>query len=699
MKLETEKVLDELRARQAKIEKDEKAFAEKQSALDEKIAAFEQMRTSGATTVVAKEPDGVVAIEPIGKDPKPAIVKVIHPDPVVPPTDYVPRRPQVFDGGNREPVVPKDTTIGVTRPLYFSDLSSATGDVRYDPSIPRRDIPPHLADMPKRRRFTNLQPRHVASFRATKDGWSLGTPDGGGNGAYAPATGTERVIDSTAARAPKDHKKDDAAVVTLYGSGAPKPPFDGKSAVSEAERNAFNEERRIFEAQQKAFEFEKSKKEKEFAEKTKELKDRETFLELREENKDDAADLFDLSERQTIQHAEDFYIPRREKEPYTINRQNEKGMTIECQPKPELVYENRDTVEIGAGKKELYQKQIITSIDLPGKERAENGIESTNSIKLVHEEPKNEISNAESIEILQKKEKPLLAPMETATVEVKATKKQPPKFEISKTQQITAEAQAVKTKESATEPQKPELSIASNTAEVSFEKNTLPKEDFTIDGRSELLVVPKKTGKTDANVGTELPRFEIAKTDPVTAEAKKVEKQDSATGMEAPTPSVIAKQVSFGYSTKPLAKPLSVQNNDNISLTGEKSFGELQKDAVTQSMHIPAKPKPMFGIGEQRETLLFEAQPKPDSEISSVETFDILRREKPKNQISSEVSVEVLPKPKRVYVKTNGDSLSIKGNDANWYLKSRLNEIETALEQEKEASGLLKTELDLAKTL
>ena len=65
---------------------------------------------------------------------------------------------------------------------------------------------------------------------------------------------------------------------------------------------------------------------------------------------------------------------------------------------------------------------------------------------------KNEISNAESIQILKKKEKPLLAPTKTAAVEVKAMKKQPPKFEISKTQPITAEAQAAETKESATEP-------------------------------------------------------------------------------------------------------------------------------------------------------------------------------------------------------------------------------------------------------
>ena len=62
---------------------------------------------------------------------------------------------------------------------------------------------------------------------------------------------------------------------------------------------------------------------------------------------------------------------------------------------------------------------------------------------------------------------------------------------------------------------------------------------------------------------------------------------------------------------------------------------------------------------------MIEAQPKPESEIRSVETFNILRQAKPKNQISSQEPVEVLPKPKQTYVKTNGDSLSIEGNDAN----------------------------------
>ena len=213
---------------------------------------------------------------------------------------------------------------------------------------------------------------------------------------------------------------------------------------------------------------------------------------------------------------------------------------------------------------------------------------------------KNEISNAESIEILQKKEKPLLDPTKIAAVEVKAMKKQPPKFEISKTQPITAEAQTVETKESATEPQK--LSIASNTAEVAFEKTALPKKEFTIDGQSELLVVPKKTEKTEANVGTEPPHLKIAKTETVTAEAKKVEKRDSGTEMEVPTPSVIAKEVSFGYQTKNQPKPLLVQNNDNISLTGEKSFGELQRVIVKESMHISAEPKPTLEIANRGRT-------------------------------------------------------------------------------------------------
>ena len=157
---------------------------------------------------------------------------------------------------------------------------------------------------------------------------------------------------------------------------------------------------------------------------------------------------------------------------------------------------------------------------------------------------------------------------------------------------------------------------------MSFEKNTLPKKEFTIDGQSELFVAPKKTEKTEANVGTEPPQLKIAKTETVTAEAKKVEKRDSGTEMEVPTPSVIAKEISFGYQTKNQPKPLLVQNNDNISLTGEKSFGELQRVIVKESMHISAEPKPTLEIGEQRETLLIEAQPKPRSKISPVKTFE-----------------------------------------------------------------------------
>ena len=237
----------------------------------------------------------------------------------------------------------------------------------------------------------------------------------------------------------------------------------------------------------------------------------------------------------------------------------------------------------------------------------------------------SKIIKTENLEILQKKEKPPLAPTNTEFIEVKATEKRPPEFEISDTQSITAEAQAVETKESSTEPQE----------------------------------------KKDEGVGTELPELEIKKTEPVIAKAKKVEKRDIETETEtkAPTLSISEKEVSFGYPTKSLAKPLSFQNDNSIFLTGEKSFGELQKDVVAESMHIPAKPRPTLEIDKPREKLLIEAQPKPESEISSVETFDILRQSKPENEIKSEVLVEVLPNPKAkpAYVKTKNGSLFIKG--------------------------------------
>jgi len=739
IEFEIQQLSNKLIEKERELKATKEAIAKEKAELAEMDAALRATQRTGTVALSEENTVAAAAIEKGGsKVIEPAIVKVIHPDPVVPPTDYVPRRPQVFDGGNREPVVPKDTTIGVTRPLYFSDSSFATDDSRYDPAIPRRgDALQHPVNIFKRRRFVDLKPQHVASLKIAKDGWSLETLDGVSNGAYAPATGTERVIDSTAARAPKDHKKDDAAVVTLYGSGDPKPPFDGKSAVSEAERNAFNQERRNFEEQQKDFELKKSKKEKELADKEKDLEVRKKFLELREENKDDAADLFDLEEpRVVIGRAENFNIPRREKEPYAINRQNDKGMTIKAKSKdPNIIQSNSDfkitgkkqpfrNLEKGNGElfvsgkekgtlsieegdrltvlskeKAPYQKQIITSINLCDKEREKTQIENIDPINLAHEEPKNEISNAESIEILQKKEKPLFASTKTAAVEVKATKKQPPKLEISKMQPITAEAQAVETKESATGTQKPELSVTSKTAEVSFEKNTLPKKDFTINAQSKLFVAPKKTVKKDANVETEPSKLEISETKTLTAEAKKVEKQEIGTEMGASTSSVITEESSFGYSPKIQAKPLSLQRNDSVLLTGAKSFGELQEDVVEKSMHIPAKSKPTLEIDKKRESLLFEAQPKPESEISSVETLSILRQPKPENQISSEVSVKVLPKPKPVYVKMNSDSLSIEGNDANWRLQTELEATKEELKAEKEASGLLATELELEKTL
>ena len=235
---------------------------------------------------------------------------------------------------------------------------------------------------------------------------------------------------------------------------------------------------------------------------------------------------------------------------------------------------------------------------------------SESTLKEKQTVTESKIIKTESIEILQKKEKPLLVSTKPEVIEVEATKKQPPKLEIS-------------------------------------EKAT------------------------------------------ITAKAKKVEKRDIETETEAQTASVIKKEVFFGYPTKPLAKPLFVQNSGFISLTGEKSFGELEENVVTESMYIPAKPRPTLEIGKQRENLLIAAQPKPESKLSSVEKFGIFRQSKPENKISSEVSVKVRTDHTRdAEVKTaekvplfiERNSLRIKGSKA---LASELKQTKAEVEKIK----------------
>ena len=173
---EIQRLSGELNKREQDLKAREEVLAKQEAMLREMRAAIEADASKTQTTVVAAESDGVVAVNPTDKGAEPTIVKIVSSDPVVPPTDYVPRRPAVFDGGgNREPVVPQDPVTGESLLLHFRDPSFATDG--QGTSTPR-DIPPYLADMFKRRRFTKLQPQHVVSFRATKDGWSLETPDG-----------------------------------------------------------------------------------------------------------------------------------------------------------------------------------------------------------------------------------------------------------------------------------------------------------------------------------------------------------------------------------------------------------------------------------------------------------------------------------------------------------------------------------------
>lgn len=370
--IEVQQRSEELLKREEAVKASEEAIAKREAALKEERLALQYMQgknnvpSEGETVAAAaieKEVSQVIGSE---------VVKIVNPAPVEKPNDYVPRRPQVFDGGgNREP---KDATISVTRPLYFNDPSFTTDSSRYDPA---RDMPPHLADTSKRRRYTDLKPQHVVSFRATKDGWSLKTPDNERSGGSAVISVPETRTDFTsldAAGAPRKIGKSDATVVTLYGSGDSKSPFGDRSRVSEAERNAFNEEKRLFARQKKDFEQAKGEKEKELAEKKQALDDREAEL----EHRDNAADFFDLEEREMqraerqkakykantkVQHAQIFNILRKGKEPYVIARQDKEGMTIKAKPKDPNILCSDSSFEI-AGTKQSFEDLTRKSEDL-----------------------------------------------------------------------------------------------------------------------------------------------------------------------------------------------------------------------------------------------------------------------------------------------------------------------------------------------
>ena len=362
----------------------------------------------------------------------------------MPPQDYVPRRPQVFDGGvNRESVVPKGSVAGEPRLLYFNDPSFATGMkptvfadgrgiLRYSPLPPTE---------PNLRRYTNLKLQHVVSFRATKDGWSLETQDGAsedGSETSAHETRGGLTIPPTTAGATRGSEKGDATVVTLHGHG-PKPPSDGRSAVSEVERNAFNEEKRILAEQRKAFEREKSKKEKELADKKQALDDREAELELR----DNAADLFDLEEREMqraerqkakykantkVQRTENFNILREKKEPYEIVKQNEEGMTIKAKSKDPNIVQSHLNFEI-AGKKQPFENLEKENGELfvSGKEKGSLSIKEGNHLTVLPKKKapyKIEKQNEESMTI-KRQPKPDLVYENCDAVEISAKEKEP----------------------------------------------------------------------------------------------------------------------------------------------------------------------------------------------------------------------------------------------------------------------------------
>ena len=428
----------------------EETLAKRESELKEQRAALQYMQAKNNASSEGETVTVQGVQEEVSKVVEPAIVKVIRPDPVVPPTDYVPRRPQVFDGGgNREPVVTKASAADEPRLLYFRDPSFATDGVHLDAAIPRRDdVPRHLADITKRRRFANLKPQHVVSFRATRDGWSLETPDGMSGGSAAdstPETRTEPTIAPTVSGEPRRSGKGDAATVTLHGHGS-KPPSDGRSAVSAAERNAFNEEKRLFAEQKEAFEQEKKTGEKELANKTEELEARKAFLNLREENKEDAADLFDLAERQTVQRATNFNILRQEKAPYEIAKQDESGMTIKAKTKePNEVQANLE-LKI-TGKKQPFEELEKESGELfvSGKQKGSLGIEGRENWTIERRaKPENQVSYETEIEMppqpkppyqietqnkkgltIERQAKPKFVHESRDSVEIDAVKKEP----------------------------------------------------------------------------------------------------------------------------------------------------------------------------------------------------------------------------------------------------------------------------------
>lgn len=109
----------------------EEVLAKREAALKEERAALLATRTLTTEAVVSSEADaGVVQKVQIVEEP--ADLKIEQREAVIPAenqTDYVPKRPAVFDGRGNAPVVTNKSSTNGAEPqlLYFNDPSFATG--------------------------------------------------------------------------------------------------------------------------------------------------------------------------------------------------------------------------------------------------------------------------------------------------------------------------------------------------------------------------------------------------------------------------------------------------------------------------------------------------------------------------------------------------------------------------------------------
>ncbi len=331
LNFEVQQRSNELDKREQSLKTQEEALLKWEAALREERLVMQSMQAS--TVAVTEETAGAVAAKTVQIVEEPTDLKIEQHKTVVAtekPTEYVPKRPAVFDGGGREPVATdKPSTAGEPQLLYFNDPSFATDRV---PSTDGRDglRRPLLSPTdPNARRFANLRPQHVVSVKATPEGVSVKE---GRKGTVSSSTETRlgMTLDTSGVGgASKIDGKGGATVVTLHGHD-PKPPFGGKGAVSEAERNAFDKEKQLFARQKEGFKRKKTEKEKELADKERALEDREAELELR----GNAADLFNFEDRRMVTSAVrvNEYTPsdaKKTDEPFAIRKNSENFYDME----------------------------------------------------------------------------------------------------------------------------------------------------------------------------------------------------------------------------------------------------------------------------------------------------------------------------------------------------------------------------------